>query len=146
MRLSPNFTLEEMTASQTAVRLGLDNTPPTPVLENLRRLADTMEQVRELLGYPIIVSSGYRAPRVNRAIGGARKSTHMLGLACDFDCPQFGTPLAIAKEIAGSIIVFDQLINEFDSWVHIGLAEEPRRQLLTARRIDGKTNYLQGLV
>lgn len=123
-----------MTASQTATRLGLDNTPPAPVLANLRRLADTMEQIRELLGYPIIVSSGYRAPRVNKAIGGERKSAHMRGLACDFICPKFGTPLAVAKEIAGSIIEFDQVINEYDRWVHVGLASQPRREQITKCR------------
>lgn len=146
MNLSPHFTLDELTVSETAARLGLDNTPPEDVLSNLKWLADTLEQIRWLLGYPIIVSSGYRSPAVNKAIGGSRNSAHMRGLACDFICPKFGTPLAVAKEIAGSVIQFDQLIHEFGRWVHIGLSDNPRRELLTARRIDGKTHYLQGIV
>lgn len=146
MKLSPHFLLDEFTVSQEAARLGLSNTPPVSAVNNLRKLAETMEQVRELLGQPIIVSSGYRAPRVNKAIGGSRRSAHMQGLACDFICPRFGTPLAVAKEIAGSIIEFDQLIHEFGRWVHIGLAEVPRRQLLSAHTVGGKTKYSIGLV
>lgn len=131
MNLSPHFTLEELTVSQAAARAGLDNTPPPEMVDALRRTAQLLEQVRALLGKPILVSSGYRAPQVNRAVGGAANSAHMLGCAADFSCPAFGSPLEVAREIAQSDIVFDQLIHEFRAWVHIAWSPQPRRMVLT---------------
>ena len=131
MRLSDHFTLAELTASQTAARLGIDNTPSPEMVDALRRTAQLLEQVRALLGKPILVSSGYRAPLVNRAVGGAANSAHMLGCAADFSCPAFGSPLEVAREIGQSDIVFDQLIYEFRSWVHIAWSPQPRRMVLT---------------
>lgn len=131
MNLSPHFTLAELTASQTAARMGLDNTPPAEMVVALRRTAQLLEQVRLLLGKPVLVSSGYRAPQVNRAVGGAANSAHMLGCAADFSCPSFGSPLEICRVIAGSDVSFDQLIHEFRAWVHIAWAPSPRRQILT---------------
>lgn len=134
MKLSEHFTLAELTASQSAARLGLDNTPPVAIVDALRKTAQLLEQVRALLGKPIIVSSGYRAPQVNRAVGGAANSAHMLGCAADFACPAFGSPLEVAREIAQSDIAYDQLIHEFRAWVHIAWSPQPRRMVLT---IDG---------
>lgn len=87
--------------------------------------------MRALLGKPVLVSSGYRSPLVNRAVGGAASSAHMLGCAADFSCPAYGSPLKICREIAGSDISFDQLIHELRAWVHIAWAPLPRRQVLT---------------
>jgi zinc D-Ala-D-Ala carboxypeptidase len=134
MNLSPHFTLTELTSSQAAARMGLDNTPPAEMVAALRRTAQLLEQVRTLLGKPVLVSSGYRSPQVNRAIGGAANSAHMLGCAADFSCPSFGSPIEICRAVADSDISFDQLIHEFRAWVHIAWAPSPRRQLLT---IDG---------
>ena len=145
MQLTKHFTLEEFTESATATRLGIDNDPSPEILSNLFLLASTMEEVRALLDKPITISSGYRSPKLNKAIGGSKTSAHMQGLACDFVCRAFGSPLAVATEIAESTIQFDQLIYE-GTWVHLGLSDNPRRELLTARRIDGKTHYLQGIV
>ena len=131
MNLTPHFTLEELTASQSAARLGLDNTPPPEMVDALKRTAQLLEEVRALLGRPVLVSSGYRAPAVNRAVGGAANSAHMLGCAADFSCPSFGSPLDICRAIARSDIAFDQLIHEFRAWVHIAWAPSPRRQVLT---------------
>jgi len=131
MNLTPHFTLEELTASQSAARLGLDNTPPAEMLAALKRTAQLLEEVRALLGKPVLVSSGYRAPAVNRAVGGAANSAHMLGCAADFSCPAFGSPLDICRAIARSGIAFDQVIHEFRAWVHIAWAPHPRRQVLT---------------
>lgn len=143
MNLTPHFTLEEMTASQTAARLGLDNTPPPEMIAALKRTAQLLEEVRALLGgRPLLVSSGYRGPAVNRAVGGAPNSAHMLGCAADFSCPSFGSPLDICRKIAASDIAFDQVIHEFRAWVHIAWAPVPRRMLLT---IDGTGSRL-GLV
>ena len=131
MNLTPHFTLEEMTASQSAARLGLDNTPPAEMVEALKRTAQLIEEVRALLGKPVLVSSGYRSPAVNRAVGGAANSAHMLGCAADFSCPAFGSPLDICRAVAASDIAFDQLIHEFRAWVHIAWAPSPRRMVLT---------------
>lgn len=146
-RLSPHFTLAEFTFSQTAARCGIDNTPTPEVLKNLRRLAALLEEVRGVLGdVPIRVSSGYRCPELNRAVKGARRSAHMQGLAVDFTAPGFGTVLQVARAVVRSGIVFDQIIHEYGSWVHLGLAEDgavPRRQVLSIFR---GTGYLAGLV
>lgn len=144
-KLSEYFTLEELTFSQTAARKGIPNTPSREARENLRRLAEHMDAIRELLGHPVFVSSGYRSPELNAATGGSATSAHMLGLACDFTCPGFGTPLQVAKAIDNSDTPFDQLIHEYGRWVHLGLSvpgKSPRGQLLTATT----AGYKPGLV
>ncbi|KUZ33599.1 D-Ala-D-Ala carboxypeptidase family metallohydrolase [Burkholderia territorii] len=146
--LTAHFTLEELVASDTARRRGIDNTPSATVAANLRRTAEALERVRELLGgRPVVVTSGYRSPALNSAIGGVPNSAHKLGLAADFVCPKFGTPLDICRAISRSSIEFDQLIQE-GTWVHIGLAAagvKPRRQVLTASFGSARTMYSEGL-
>ena len=143
--LSDHFTLDEFTASQTATRQGIKNTPSTAVVENLRMLAALLEQVRTLLGsHSIHISSGYRCLALNRHIGSNDTSAHVRGYAADFTCPAFGTPLEVAKEIAESNLKFDQLIYE-GTWVHISCDPQNRRQLLTARFEHGHTYYTTGI-
>lgn len=145
MKLSSHFTLDELTHSQAAVRRGLDNDPPPLAVENLRALAGVLEQVRALAGRPIVVSSGYRSPVVNKAVGGSATSAHMLGLAADITCPGM-TPRALAILIRDSGIEFDQCINEGNAWCHIGLSQDkPRRQVLTATFKGGRAHYSEGL-
>ena len=150
-RLSPHFSLAELTVSNSGARAGLRNIPVGDALTNLERLARTLEQVRALLyGAPILVSSGYRSPAINGLIGGSLSSAHMRGLAADFIAPKYGRPKAIAEAIRDSAIQFDQLIFE-GTWVHLGLAEKtaaPRRQVLTAvfGGAGQKTRYLAGIV
>jgi len=123
MKLSEHFTLEEMTVSEVAARLGLDNAPGATATDNLKRVAALMEEIRALAGgRPIVVHSGYRAPAVNRAVGGVSTSAHCFGLACDFVCPEFGTAYAVAVAILESDLEYDQLIFEY-GWVHVGLAQ-----------------------
>lgn len=132
MNLSPHFTLEELTFSQTAARLGLNNDPPPRIVENLTFLASRLEEVRALLKAPMVVSSGYRSPAVNDAVGGAATSQHRFGCAVDFVAPDFGPPLEVAAAIEASGIGFDQLILEFGKWVHVSFVRrEPRRQCLS---------------
>lgn len=144
MELSKHFTLQELTHSDTAVRKGIQNTPTPEQVENLKMVASVLEQIRELVGKPVKVSSGFRCPELNRAIGGSKSSAHMQGLAADIYVD--GMPakqLAIAIRDAG--IVMDQLIYE-GSWVHIGLsAELPRKQVLTALFLKAGTRYLEGI-
>jgi hypothetical protein len=143
-KLSEHFTLDEMILSQTAARKGIDNTPSAEIVANLKVMAATLEEIRALLGAPILISSGYRSPALNKAVGGSKKSAHMLGLAADFTAPGFGTVLQVAKKIAASDIAFDQVIYEFGSWVHVGLrVEAPRREKLS---IFTGTGYLPGIV
>ena len=132
-KLTENFTWDEVTFSETAIRLGLDNHVPDELLPNVQRMANFMEQLRFAIGgRPINITSWYRSPEVNAAIGGSKTSAHMKGLACDFKCPYLGNPLAVARFVAESNLDFDQMICEGGRWVHIGLAEGNRRQLLTA--------------
>jgi zinc D-Ala-D-Ala carboxypeptidase len=137
MRLSPNFTLEELTASQTAERKGLDNTPNATAIANLTRLAALLEQVRALLGQPIIVTSGYRSPEVNLAIGSTNKSQHPLGCAADFKVNGM-TPKQVVELCIKADIPYHQIIEEFSSWVHISVpntpSETPKKQALIIDR------------
>jgi hypothetical protein len=136
MKISEHFTLEELSFSEVAARLGLDNSPSPSVITNLGLVAAAMEQVRTLLGdKPIAVHSAYRSAEVNRAVGGVVTSAHCHGLACDFVCPAFGTPVEVALSILKSEIEYDQLILEY-GWVHVALAQEgslSRREALTKR-------------
>ena len=132
-RLTPHFTLEEFTFSQTATRKGIDNTPHEGILDNLCILANGMEDVRNLLNAPIYVSSGYRCPELNDLLGSKRTSQHTQGLACDFTSNAYGSPQIIFADIISSDIRYDQLILEFDRWIHISFVEDggtPRKQAL----------------
>lgn len=137
MNLSPNFTLAEMTASQTAERRGLDNTPNATAIANLTRVAALLEQVRALIGKPIVVTSGYRSPEVNLAIGSTNKSQHPLGCAADIKVHGM-TPRKVIEACIEADIPYHQIIEEFGSWVHISVpntpSEEPKRQALTIDR------------
>ena len=145
MKLTEHFSLDELTASETALRKGIDNTPPPAVTEKLRMLAATLEQVRSLLGNNSIrISSGYRSLELNRAIGSGDLSAHVLGYAVDFTCPKFGTPKVVAKKIAESPIKFDQLIYE-GTWIHLSVDPRNRREVLTAHFGKGKTSYTKGI-
>ena len=99
----------------------------------LRTTAARMEAVRRLLGERVIsVSSGYRCPALNKAVGGARTSAHLTGRAVDFNCYGFGDPLAVCRALAASEIAFDQVIEE-GTWTHISFDPRLRRQVLTRR-------------
>ena len=143
-KLTEHFTLEEMTASQTASRMGVSNVPSEGSQErkNLQRTAEVMEKVRTILdSKPILISSGYRCPQVNAACGGSSTSAHMSGLAADFTCPGYGTPLDICHTLEPCMadLGIDQLIYEYGDWVHLGLsAGEPRCMAMT---IDNSGTY-----
>lgn len=145
MQLSKNFKLNEFTASQTATRKGIDNTPAAPIIERLRMLANTLEQVRTLLGdNSIRISSGYRCVALNRAIGSSDSSAHVQGYAVDFTCPNFGTPKEVANKIAQSDIKYDQIIYE-GTWVHLSVDPRNRRDVSTAHFKGGKATYTKGI-
>jgi len=145
MQLTEHFALAELTASSTALRRGIDNTPDAPTIANLSRItAPGMEAVRALLGCPITVLSGYRSPVLNEAVGGSKTSAHVRGYAVDFICPEYGNPREIVTCIEQSNIRFDQIIFE-GTWVHISFDPIQRGQILTAHFSAGKATYTQGV-
>ena len=135
MRLTDNFDLSEFVVSQEAARRGIDNTPPADVIENLYLLAMALEEVRARLGQPIVISSGYRSPALNAAVGGAANSAHVIGFAADLTCPGFGAPLPVCKAIATLPgFRYDQVIHEFRGWCHLSVDPRGRMQTLTIDR------------
>lgn len=134
MNLTPHFTLDELCASETAERNGWDNTPNEAELENLKRLADFLEQVKVVLGgKPIMINSAFRSKPVNDAVGSKDSSQHRIGCAADIRVPGM-TPDEVVRKIIASGISFDQVIREFDRWTHISVPNSvdtaPRRQAL----------------
>lgn len=123
--LTPHFTLEELTASETADRMGIENIPDGLSLENLKRLADFLEQIKVLLGgKPIMVNSAYRSLPVNRALGSKDSSQHTIGCAADIRVPGM-TPDQVCRAIIASGLPFDQVIREFDRWTHVSISNTP---------------------
>ena len=140
MNLSKNFTLEEMCLSEYAERFGLDNTPSGEAIENLELLCiHTLQSLRDLIDRPITVLSGYRSPAVNRGIGGSLGSQHIFGQAADIHVN--GMPVDLLFHTIAKNIPFDQVINEFDRWVHVSYRRECRGQMFFARRVNGSTEY-----
>jgi len=132
MRISKHFTLPEFTKSATAARRGLSNIPEPEHLANIKALAIGLEQVRRLLGdQPLEITSGYRSPLVNRAVGGVSTSAHALGHAADFAHPEM-TPLEVCQAIEKSVLTFDQLIHEPNRGItHISFDPRLRREVKT---------------
>jgi len=136
MRLSNNFVLSEITHSNTAKRLGIANGPSKEHLQSLQRIVSNLLQpLRDALG-PIRISSGYRNPTLNRAIGGSNKSQHCKGEALDIQFWKEGKMCnkEVYDWVLKSGIEFDQMINEFDfAWIHISLKKKDnRKQILEA--------------
>lgn len=123
MRLTKHFELWEFEASETAARKGIDNTIPAELIGNVTRLAIFLEKIRTLLKAPIIISSGYRCPELNSIIGGSKTSQHMQALAVDFRVPGYSVH-EVCEIIAESKLEYDQLINEFNSWIHLSVPAE----------------------
>ena len=148
MKLSANFTLSELTKSQTAVRKNIKNEPSTAHVENLIHLAETVLQpVRDHFGKPVVISSGYRSPELCEAIGSSSKSQHARGEAADFEIMGIDN-MQLATWINKNTN-FDQLILEFyepgdpnSGWVHCSAVKEgSRAQVLKATKVEGKTKY-----
>lgn len=147
MQLSEHFELAEFLVSETAARRGIANEPPPEVIENLRRLCRrVLEPLREHLNRPIVITSGYRSPALNRAIGGSSTSHHMQGRAADIIVPGM-MPLAVCEAAHKLKLPCAQIIHEFGRWSHlaVSVSREPL-QLLTAKLAQGKTVYEPGLI
>ena len=131
MKLTQNFSLEELTHTD---HREYDNTPNDAELENLKRLAEFLEEVKTVLGgKPIMVNSAFRCKQVNDAVGSKDSSQHRIGCAVDFRVPQL-TPDQVVRAIIASDLKFDQVIREFDRWTHLSIPNtvdgKPRKQAL----------------
>lgn len=124
MQLTEHFTLAELTASNKATQLGIDNTPPPEIVLRLVMVAEMLERIRSTLNAPIIVTSGYRCERLNMAVGGSSTSDHPRGHAADIVSPRYGTATDVAKALAPlvSVLGIGQIILEGvkgKQWVHV---------------------------
>ena len=153
-QLSANFSLHEMCKSETALRLNIDNTPDETETENLRLLCENVLQpVRDHYGKGVKVNSGYRSPELNSspAVGGSKTSDHCKGMAADIEIP--GVANADLAQFIMDNLSYTQLILEFytqgipdSGWVHISFdPSNLKKQELTATKVAGKTQYLNGL-
>lgn len=144
IELSPHFTLAELTFSQAALRRGIDNTPSVPDIDNLRRLCVTvLEPLRDLLGVPLHVDSGYRSAILNTLVGGATNSAHMEGRAVDIVPKGMSIHEAFSK-IHAAELPTDQTITECNAWIHVSIANEgqpTRRLFMTASGSPGHWVY-----
>ena len=155
MQLSPHFTLAELTRSETAQRYQIDNTPDAGGIAKLQRVAETiLEPVRKHFGRPVIINSGYRSVAVNRRVpGSSNTSQHTLCEAVDFEVPGFSN-YEVALWCTKNLPDWGQIILEFytlgqpsSGWVHCSLRSATKhKQILTAKRVNGRTSYMQGLV
>ena len=146
-QITPHFTLEEMLTSQSAIRFNYYEqfSPPANVVQSLTVLCqNVLEPIRIAVARPVRVSSGYRCPLVNKKIGGALHSQHMDGEAADIQVLSM-TVEALYQFIKAGNFPYDQLIQEFDSWVHVSFGAGNRRQALRAVKLgNGHTKYLPG--
>lgn len=144
MRLTPHFNLDELTHSNTAVRLNIDNTPLPEEIEKLKYLAEKLEDVRMVLDHnSILISSGFRCLELNRVLKSKDTSHHIICRAVDFTCPNFGDVNQIMKKLRDTNIQFEQCLLEYNSWIHLSFPEKgkkPKRQMLRIGR-SGVTIY-----
>lgn len=147
MQLTSHFALNELLVSQTASRKGLPNVPTPEIVKSLQLLCQAvLEPVRVHYGRPVIVMSGFRAPAVNKAVGGAKNSDHLYGFAADFTVAR-ASNLEVCKWIAENLD-FRQLIYEFGEggWIHCSYnPRDLKGECLSAKKINGRTKYLPGL-
>ena len=147
MQLSEHFELAEFLVSETAARRGIANEPTPEINENLRRLCQlVLEPLRVKLARPVVITSGYRSPALNRAIGGSPTSHHMQGRAADLIVPGM-TPLLVCQAAHQLKLPCVQIIHDFGRWTHLAVAiSNEHTPLLTAKLNQGKTVYETGLV
>jgi len=143
LKLSQNFTLEELSLSDYGARNGIPNTPGPEEVRNLQALcANILQPMRDILDRPIVVTSGYRSPDVNAGIGGSKSSQHMKGQAADIHVP--GMPVAeLFHFIIEKEFPYDQVIEEFERWVHVSYVPNGRGDKYLARRENGQTKYFK---
>jgi len=138
MNLSENFSLEELTRSEAAARGGWDNQPNEQELENLKRLAALLQQVKTAVGgKAVMINSGFRSKKTNDAVGSNDRSQHRLGCAADLRVPGM-TPRQVVEACITAKVPFDQIILEFDAWTHISVPNTPEAAPRGSRLIIDK--------
>ena len=143
MNLSENFTYDELTRSETAARHGFDNTPNEGEVDNLKRLAALLEEVKKAVGgKAVMINSGFRSKQTNDAVGSKDSSQHRLGCAADIRVPGM-TPRQVVEACIEAAVPFDQIILEFDSWTHISVANTPDAALRGQKLIIDKQGTRQ---
>jgi len=136
MNLTDHFTLEELTHTD---HRALDNTPNDAELENIKRLAEFLEELKTVLGgKPIMVNSAFRSKAVNDAVGSKDTSQHRIGCAADIRVPSM-TPDQVVRAIIASDLGFDQVIREFDRWTHVSIPNTPEAKPRKQKLIIDKT-------
>lgn len=146
MKITEHFSQEEMERSNTATRLGLPNVCPKDLIPNMLKVATSLELVRKHYGVPVNVSSCYRAPAVNAAVGGSATSAHRFALAADTTVEGVSVK-ELCEWCSQNIADYDQIIYEFGEtgWMHIGFTNKtPRKECLTAAKVGGRTVYTKG--
>ena len=137
-QLTANFSLAELTRSEAADRNGWDNTPNEAEIENLRRLAALLQQVKSAVGgKPVMINSGFRSKQVNDSVGSKDTSQHRLGCAADIRVPGM-TPRQVVEACIAAGVPFDQIILEFNSWTHISVPNTPDAAPRNSRLIIDK--------
>lgn len=141
MRVKNTFDLSQFVYSATAIRKGIDNTPSPEVVANLQRLYnEVLLPIEQRTGAKLLLTSGYRSEKLNKAIGGSATSQHCKGQAADLQAENM-TPAELYKKIKKSGVIFDQLIEEFGAWVHVSTSPTPRKQCLIASKKGKRTVY-----
>jgi len=137
-QLTANFSLEELTRSEAADRNGWDNTPNVQEIENLKRLAALLQQVKTAVGgKPVMINSGFRSKQVNDSVGSKDTSQHRLGCAADIRVPGM-KPREVVEACIAAGVPFDQIILEFDSWTHVSVPNTPEFKPRNSRLIIDK--------
>lgn len=144
--MTPHFSLKEVAHSDTATRLGIDNSVPDSLMGNALRICERLEEVRALFNKPIMITSFYRCPELNKKVGGSKTSAHMDCRACDFTVKGIEVEDVFAN-IKASKISFDQLILESSktaTWIHLGIekeGEKPRQMVMSGTKTDSGSTF-----
>jgi hypothetical protein len=146
MKITEHFSLSEISKSDTATRLGIDNSVPDSLMGNALRMCERLEEVRALFNKPIMITSFYRCPELNKKVGGSKTSAHMDCRACDFTVKGIAIE-DVFSNIKASKISFDQLILESSktsTWVHLGIekeGEKPRQMVMSGTKTDSGSTF-----
>ena len=144
-QLTKHFTLSELASSPTAQKHGINNTPNDAIIDNLIIVCEGLEVIRKEAGLPIVITSGYRSPELNKLVGGSKNSQHCEGQAVDFSIPGIiieDTFQLIKRLVKEGKLNVDQCIQEFDRWVHCSFVYKGNKnEFLRAVKSKGKTIY-----
>lgn len=146
MKITEHFSLGEISKSDTAIRFGIDNSVPSELMSNLKKMCEKLEEVRALFDKPVKITSFYRSPELNTKVGGSKTSAHKDCRACDFTVKGVDV-VDVFSNIKSSNIIFDQLILESSktsTWIHLGIekdGEKPRQMVMSGTKTDKGSTF-----